>query len=58
MHIKINVVFFKIFFDVDLIKVFIEFVTILFLFCVFQPRGRWDLTSLTRNQTCYPSVGR
>ena len=34
-------------------KVFIEFVTILFLLyaLVFWPRGMWDLISLTRYQT-------
>ena len=41
-----------------IIKVFIEFVTILFRFWVFQPRGTWDLTLLIRDQTCDPSVGR
>ena len=41
-------------------KVFIEFVTILFLFYVLAlwSRGLWDLSSLTRDQTCTPCVGR
>ena len=25
---------------------------------VFWPRGRWDLSSLTRDQTCTPCIGR
>ena len=41
-------------------KVFIEFVTILLLFyvLVFWPRGMWDPTSPTRDQTCTPCIGR
>ena len=41
-------------------KVFIEFVTILFLFYVFVfwPQGMWDLSSLTRDRTCTPGIGR
>ena len=41
-------------------KVFIEFVTILLLFCVltFWLQGMWDLSSSTRNQTCTPCVER
>ena len=47
-------------------KVFVEFVTILLLFYVFYfvifvlfgPRGMWDLSSLTRDQTCTPCIGR
>ena len=41
-------------------KVCIVFVTILFLFylLVFWPRGMWDLSSLTRDQTCTPCIGR
>ena len=41
-------------------KVFIEFVTILLLFyvLVFWPRGMWDLSSQTRDQTCTPYNGR
>ena len=41
-------------------KVFIEFVTTLFLFyaLVFWPGGMWDLNSLTRNGTHIPYTGR
>ena len=41
-------------------KVFIEFVIILLLFyvLVFWPRGMWDLSSLTRDQTHAPGIGR
>ena len=41
-------------------KVFIEFVTILLLFyvLVFWPRGMWDLSSPTRNQTLTPCIER
>ena len=41
-------------------KVFIEFVTILFLFLYFGfwPRGMPDLSSQTRDQTLTPSTGR
>ena len=41
-------------------KVFIEFVTISLLFyvLVFWPQGMWDLSSLTRDQTCTPCIGR
>ena len=37
-------------------KVFIEFVTVLLLFCVltFWLQGMWDLNSPTRDQTCTP----
>ena len=43
-----------------ILKVFIEFVTILLLFYVliFWPRGMWDLRSLTRDQTYTPCIGR
>ena len=43
-----------------ILKIFIQFVTILFLFCVlfFWPRGTWDLTSLTKNRTHTPCIGR
>ena len=46
--------FFRFFFMWTTFKVFIEFVTILLLFYVllFWPRGMWDLSSLTRDQTC------
>ena len=42
------------------LKVFIEFVTLLFLFyvLVFWSQGMWDLSSLTRDQTCTPCIGR
>ena len=41
-------------------KVFIEFVTMLLLFyvSVFWPQGMWDLSSLTRDRTCTPCIGR
>ena len=41
-------------------KVFIEFVTILHLFyvLVLWLQGMWDLSSLTRDQTCIPCIGR
>ena len=51
--------FFKVFFFLMwtiLFKVFIEFVTILLL--GFWQRGIWDLSSLTRDQTCPPCMGR
>ena len=31
---------------------------LLFYVLVFWPRGMWDLSSLSRNQTCTPCVGR
>ena len=39
---------------------FIEFVTILLLFYAlfFWLQGRWGLSSLTRDQTCIPWIGR
>ena len=41
-------------------KVFIEFVTIVFLFyvLVFWPQGMWDLSSPTRDGTHTPYIGR
>ena len=42
-------------------KVFIEFVIILllfFMFCFFWPRGTWYLSSLTRDWTRIPCIGR
>ena len=41
-------------------KVFIEFVTILLLLYVLVswPSGMWNLSSLTRDQTCTPRIGR
>ena len=43
-----------------ILKVFIEFVTILFLFyaLVFWPQGMWNLSSLTRDSTCTLCTGR
>ena len=53
--------FFKIF-DVDHLKVFIEFVTMLLLFCVLVlwsgDAGAWDLSSLTRDWTLTLCIGR
>ena len=45
--------FFKVFLCITKIKVFIEFVTILLLFCVlfFWSCGMGDLSFLTRDQT-------
>ena len=50
----------RFFFMWTILKVFIEFVTILLLFYVliFWPRGMWDLRSLTRDQTYTPCIGR
>ena len=41
-------------------KFFIEFVTILFLFYVlgFSPRGMWDLSTPTRDQTATSFIER
>ena len=41
-------------------RVFFEFVVILLLFyvLVFWPRGMWDLSSLTRDQTRTPCIGK
>ena len=41
-------------------NVFIEFVTMLLLFFVLivWPRGMWDLSSLTRDRTLTPCIGR
>ena len=52
--------YFKIFFNVDHLKIFIEFVTILLLFyvLVFWPQGIWDPSSLTRDRTHTPCIGR
>ena len=52
--------FFKTYFDVDHFKVFLEFVTILFLgfFFFFWPWGMWDLSSPARDWTCSPCIGR
>ena len=42
------------------IKVFIEFVTILLLFYgfIFWPGGMWDLSPLTGDCTCTSCIGR
>ena len=52
--------FFKIFWMGTIFKVFIEFVTVLLLFyvLVFWPRGMWDLSSLIRDRTHTPCIGR
>ena len=44
-------IFFLVLMWTNVLKVFIEFVTILLLFyvLVFWPRGMWDLSSLTRD---------
>ena len=39
-------------------EVFTEFVTILLMFWFFWPRGMWDLSSLTRDQTRTSYIGR
>ena len=41
---------------VTIFKAFTEFVAILLLIYVlfFLPQGMWDLSSLTRDQTCTP----
>ena len=54
----VSVVFFKIFFMWT--KGFIEFVTILILFYVLVvwAWGMWDLSSLNRDWTCSPYIGR
>ena len=43
-----------------ILKVFMEFVTILLLFyvTVFWPRGMWDLSPPTRDQTQTPCIDR
>ena len=49
-----------------ILKVFIEFVTMLLLFfvCLFDsvlvswPQGMWDLSSQSRGRTCTPCLGR
>ena len=48
------------FFMCTIFKVFIEFATTLLLFhaLVFWPRGMWDLSFPTRDQTCTPCTGR
>ena len=47
------------FFDVTILEVFIELVTILLVSRFgFWPRGMWDLCSPTRDQTQTPCLGR
>ena len=43
-----------------ILKVFIEFITISFLFSflVFWPQGMWDLSSPTRDQIHAPAIGK
>ena len=50
--IALALFFLRFFFNGDNFKVFIEFVTMLFLFYVFVswPQGMWDLCSLMRDQ--------
>ena len=53
--------FFNIYFFMwTILKIFIEFVTVLFLFydLLFWPRGMWDLSSPTRDQTNTPWFGK
>ena len=52
--------FLKDVFDGTILKLFIEFVTMLFLFSVsfFWLWGMWDLKSLTRTWTCTPCIWR
>ena len=47
-------------FDVDFFKVFIEFVSILLLFyaLISLAANKWELSSLTKDQTCTPGLGR
>ena len=50
--------FYLFLFSWTILKVFIEFVTILLLLYVFVfwLRGTWDLSSLTRNRTHTPTL--
>ena len=59
-HVFFLSFFLKIFLMWTIFKVFIDFVTILLLFCVlfFWPQGMWDLSSPTRDRTCTPCIGR
>ena len=59
-QVVIRFFFFKFFFDVDNFKVFIEFITILFLFyvLVFWPRDMCDHNSLIRDRSCTPCIGK
>ena len=45
-------------FAIFFFKSFIEFVTILLLVYVFWWRGLWELSSLTRDGTHTPCIGR
>ena len=47
--------FFFFFYMGHFIKVFIEFLTILFLFHVFWPRGTWDLSILALQRGAEPA---
>ena len=53
-------IFLKDFFDVDHLKIFIKFVTILLFFNVlfFWLQDMWGLSSLTRDLTYTPRTGR
>ena len=50
----------SLFFMCSILKVFIEFVKILLLFYIlfFWSRGMWNFSSLARNQTHTPYIGR
>ena len=50
----------KIFWCGPILKSLLNFVTTLLLFyiLVFWPQGIWDLSSLTRDRTCTPCIGR
>ena len=51
--------FLRFFFNVDMFKVFIEFVAVLLLCYVlaFRLQSMWDLSSLTSDRTCTPCIG-
>ena len=53
-------VLFKFFLLMSILKIIIEFFTILLLFCVlvFWPWGMWDLSSPTSDWTFIPCIGR
>ena len=59
-QVVIRFFFLRFFFDVDNFKVFIEFITILFLFyvLVFWPRDMCDHNSLIRDRSCTPCIGK
>ena len=59
MRHKFTVFFFQIFMW-TIFKILIEFVTIFILsyVLVLWPQGMWDLSSLTRDQTLTPCIGR